>query len=239
MSAENPQMQIGWPPTSGRRSLILQPEAAARRSVAALEDKTGLDCPDRAFPLIFYPTRMPHYIAFLRGMNLGNRRIKMGDLRALFEELKFTGVGTFIASGNVIFSSKSADEGKLVRQIQDHLAKSLGYEVDTFLRTRAEVAAVAAFRPFAAADFDHPGHTVYAGFLTAPLTPAQSRGFAACSTVVDEFRVQGREYYWLCRIASNESKAWATPQMRALKLPSSSMRRLTTVRKLAELFAPA
>lgn len=179
---------------------------------------------------------MHHYIAFLRGINLGNRRLKMDELRARFEELKFADVATFIASGNVVFSSKSADEAKLVRQIEQHLAKTLGYPVDTFLRTRAEVAAMAAYRPFSAADHAHPGHTVYGGFLRAPLSPAQTRGMVACRTDVDEFHVAGREYYWLCRIKSNESKAWATPGMRALKLPTSSMRNLNTIRKLAALY---
>jgi uncharacterized protein (DUF1697 family) len=111
---------------------------------------------------------MHHYIAFLRGINLGKRRIKMDDLRVLFEQMKFTGVETFIASGNVIFASKSGDTGKLENKIQVHLKKSLGYEVDTFVRSRAEVAAIAAHRPFIAADLDHPNHTVHAGFFSEP-----------------------------------------------------------------------
>ena len=52
---------------------------------------------------------MHHHIAFLRGINLGKRRIKMEQLRECFEALKFAGVETFIASGNVVFSSKAAD----------------------------------------------------------------------------------------------------------------------------------
>ena len=182
---------------------------------------------------------MPHYIAFLRGMNLGNRRITMDRLRGHFEELRFAEVTTFIASGNVIFSSKSADPRKLTEQIQQHLGKSLGYGVDTFLRTRSEVAAVAAFKPFAAADLAHPAHTIYVGFLAAALSPAQARGLVACRTEIDDFCVEGREYYWLCRTRSNESKVWASPALRALKLPSSSMRNVTTVRKLAALYKPA
>lgn len=179
---------------------------------------------------------MQHYIAFLRGMNLGNRRLKMDELRARFVELKFTDVATFIASGNVIFASKSRDERKLTGQIEQHLARTLGYPVDTFVRTRAEVATVAAFRPFPAADLDHPAHTVHAGFLREPLSPAQAQGLLACRTEVDEFCVAGREYYWLCRIKTNESKVWALSALRALKLPTSSMRNLTTIRKLAALY---
>ena len=179
---------------------------------------------------------MLHYIAFLRGINLGNRRIKMDALRALFAELKFADVATFIASGNVIFASKVADDRKLVQQIQAHLKKSLGYEVDTFVRTRAEVAAVAAFRPFSKADLENSANTVHAGFLSEPLGAAQARQLVACRTAVDEFRVEGREYYWLCRIKSHESKVWASPQFKAVKMPSSSMRNLTTVRKIAAQF---
>lgn len=183
---------------------------------------------------------MPHYIAFLRGINLGYRRLKMDRLRTLFEEMKFAGVATFIASGNVIFASKIVDAGKLEQQIQKHLQRSLGYAVDTFVRTRAEVATVAAFRPFAQTDWDNPAYTKYAGFLQEALSPGQARRLTACQTEVDEFCVAGREFYWLCRIKSNESKVWTSPGMKAVKLPSSTMRNLTTVRRLAAQFpAPA
>lgn len=180
---------------------------------------------------------MPQHIAFLRGINLGKRRIKMDRLAALFEALKFTEVATFIASGNVIFSSKSAG-AKLEAQIEKHLHASLGYEVDTFVRTRAEVALVAALRPFAKADMGEPANTVHAGFLKGELSVAQQRGLEACRSATDEFRVAGREYYWLCRgIPTHESKIWASPELRALKLPTSSMRNLTTIRRLAVEFS--
>jgi uncharacterized protein (DUF1697 family) len=180
---------------------------------------------------------MPHYIAFLRGINLGRRRLKMDHLAGLFAELKFTQVETFIASGNVIFSSKIADDAKLARQIAAHLEASLGYDVDTFVRTRAEVAGIAAFRGFPDADLDDPANTVHAGFMSAPLSPAQQRALEACRSEVDEFRVVGREYYWLCRrINSHESKIWASKELKAVGLPSSSMRNLTTLRKLASLY---
>lgn len=181
---------------------------------------------------------MPHYVAFLRGINLGKRRLTMDDLRARFVELKFAHVATFIASGNVIFESKERDAAKLTRAIEAHLAKKLGYEVDTFLRTRAEVAAVAAFRPFPKGDLAAETNTVHCSFLTAPLSAAQARGLVGCRTPVDEFCIEGREFYWLCRIKSHESKVWSSPAMRALKLPSSSARNLTTIRKLAALYPP-
>ena len=182
--------------------------------------------------------RMPHYVAFLRGINLGNRRLKMDALRAHFVALGLSDVSTFIASGNVLFSSRSADGRKLAQKIQGHLHKALGYEVDAFVRTRAEVAAIAAHRPFIDSDLAHPAHTVHVAFLSEPLSAAQAKGLVACRTEVDGLSVNGREFYWLCRIKSHESTVWAQTALRALKLPSSSMRSLTTIRKLAGLYPP-
>jgi uncharacterized protein (DUF1697 family) len=179
---------------------------------------------------------MHHYIAFLRGINLGRRRIKMDFLRGLFEELKFADVATFIASGNVIFASPTRDERRLTERIRLHLLQALGYDVDTFVRTRAEVATIAAFQPFSPADLAHPGNTVHAGFLQEALCPGQARALVACRTDVDEFCVKGREYFWLCRIRTPDSKVWTSPAMKEVRLPSSSMRNLTTVRKLAALY---
>ncbi len=180
---------------------------------------------------------MPHYLAFLRGINLGRRRVKMETLRAHFGDLDFTGVETFIASGNVIFSAPARDAAKLETEIAAHLEKSLGYPVDTFVRTRAEVAAIAVHRPFDQALMSDPANTIHVGFLARALTAGQRRGLAACRTPHDEFHVDGREYYWLCReIKSHESKVWTSAELKALRLPSSSMRNLTTVRKLAALY---
>ena len=56
--------------------------------------------------------------AFLRGMNLGNRRITNADLRAEFERLGFDSVATFQAAGNVVFEAGDANEEELVATIE-------------------------------------------------------------------------------------------------------------------------
>jgi uncharacterized protein (DUF1697 family) len=182
---------------------------------------------------------MPHYIAFLRGMNLGRRRVKMDALRALFTELGFAGVATFIASGNVLFTAKSRDEAKLARQIETHLLRSLGYEVPTFLRTRTELSAALAFTPFSASEMAAPGNTVHVGFWREAPAAAMARKLPAIRTDVDAFAVNGREFYWLCRIPTHESKVWTLPEMKALRLPPATLRNITMLRRLAAGFAAA
>jgi uncharacterized protein (DUF1697 family) len=173
---------------------------------------------------------MPRHVALLRGINLGKRRPPMARLKALFEELGFAAVETFIASGNVIFSSRAADSGKLESRIAGHLEASLGYGVDAFVRTLDEIAAIGRGQVFEEDGME--GITIHVGFLQRELAGDTARKLAAIRTKEDEFRVVGREYYWLCRVRTPDSKAWALPEMRALRLPTSTMRNLSSIRKL-------
>lgn len=179
------------------------------------------------------PTR---YVAFLRGINVGGHRVSMDRLRALFEELKFANVATFIASGNVLFDAPAGDRAKLEARIEAHLHAALGYEVATFLRTPAELAAIAAFRPFADADLDAPGHTVHVAFLRDPLSAAETKTLMGFGTTYDEFRVHGREWYWLCRGRFSDS---LVPWPKLVKAtPPSTLRSLVSVRKLVAKHPP-
>ena len=91
---------------------------------------------------------MPRYIAFLRAINVGGHNVKMAQLRTLFEELEYTNVETFIASGNVIFDTPASNVQQIEQQIERHLQPALGYPVATFIRSDAELAAVASYQPF-------------------------------------------------------------------------------------------
>jgi uncharacterized protein (DUF1697 family) len=173
---------------------------------------------------------MLRYVALLRGMNLGNRRLPMSHLKEMFEELGFNDVETFIASGNVIFSTKATDVTKLEARIAKHLEKSLGYGVDTFVRSLEEIAALGSAKVFA--EDGREGVTIHVGFFQQALSPEVARKFAAVRTKEDEIVLQGREYFWLCRVRTPDSKVWALPEIRALRLPTSTMRNISSIRKL-------
>ena len=154
----------------------------------------------------------------------------MSQLKLLFEELGFSDVETFIASGNVIFSTGSKDGAKLEKKIAKHLHTKLGYEVDTFVRTAQEVVAIDRSKVFAADAAQ--AHAVHVCFLHEPLEAATARKLDLIRGKHDEFKAAGREYYWLCRIKVNETDIWKSPEIKALKLPSSTMRNVTSLRKL-------
>jgi uncharacterized protein (DUF1697 family) len=91
---------------------------------------------------------MARYIAFLRGINVANRRVTMVRLRSLFEDLELGGVGSYIQTGNVFFDSDQ-ERTALRGRIEAHLGTALGYPVPALLRTVDEVAAALALDPFA------------------------------------------------------------------------------------------
>ncbi|MBL8227675.1 MAG: DUF1697 domain-containing protein [Bryobacterales bacterium] len=167
------------------------------------------------------------YIAFLRAINVGGHRVKMDRLRALFEELRFRNVETFIASGNVIFETASTEPDALERRIGKHLEKALGYAVAVFLRTPDELVAIAAYVPFPDEDMSAGGlHVV---FLGATPDAAFTAAVNAFHTPADRFHVHGREIYWYCRTKFSESLGF--PDV-AKKTPATA-RNINMVRKLA------
>jgi len=173
---------------------------------------------------------MQRYVAFLRGMNLGKRRLAMSELKRLFEQLEFKNVETFIASGNVLFTTAARHATQLEERIAQHLETGLGYPVDTFIRTGEEVANIGLTRHFP--EEGQAGITVHVGFLHHQLAPETSRQLNRLRTERDKLKVDRREYYWLCRVRTSESELWKLPAVRALRLPSSTMRNMTSIRKL-------
>jgi uncharacterized protein (DUF1697 family) len=171
-------------------------------------------------------------VAFLRAINVGGHTVKMDRLRGLFEELGLKHVETFIASGNVLFdATSSVDTAKLERRIEDHLERALGYEVLTYIRPLASLAAVASDHPFDS--HEAGGHALSIGFLKEPLAPERSTALKALADGYDEFHLSNRQIYWLCHGRMSDSKLFGKVLDRAIGSPAT-FRNVTTVRKLAE-----
>jgi uncharacterized protein (DUF1697 family) len=181
---------------------------------------------------------MQRYIAFLRAINVGGHTVKMEQLRSLFEKIGYDNVATFIASGNVIFESSARSARKLEMQIAGHLHDSLGYEVDTFIRSAPELAAVAAYQPFPAEDLATPGSSLYVMFLHDSPSAATHARLVDLGTETDEFHVHEREIYWFCRTRLSDSPLFSGTLLAKTIGASNTMRNITTVRKLAAKYVP-
>lgn len=175
---------------------------------------------------------MPRYVAFLRAINVGGRIVKMDALKKHFEVMGFSEVESFIASGNVVFSSKGVRglDGKIAAALR----RALGYEVRAFVRTVAEVADAAARAPFAEKDVA-ACPTYLVGFLAKELDVDAGRRLSALATAEDRFHVRGRDFWWLSRHGQNDPAISGRALEKALGQPTT-LRNVNTIRRLAERY---
>lgn len=177
---------------------------------------------------------MPRYIAFLRAINVGGHHaVKMDFLRRLFASLGLANVETFIASGNVVFETTAQNSQALKSKIENALRDALGYEVAVFIRTDAELVAVANYEPFSRADLEGAVALNIAFLADAP-DDQSSRKLLALRTEIDDLHLHGREVYWLCR--QSGSKMTNAVLEKALG-QQSTLRGAKTVRKMAAKYS--
>ncbi len=138
------------------------------------------------------------YVALLRAINLGKRQAKMDHLRAVFGEMGFKDVSTYVASGNVLFSTGMKDEAKVIKKIETGLKAALGFEVPTILRNPEQMAAAAARLPLDELRAD-PKLRMYVSYFMRLPTAAERKAVEALGTDLMDFTMHGRELYTLIR----------------------------------------
>ncbi len=92
---------------------------------------------------------MPTYISLLRGINVGgNNKIKMAELKVMYESLDFRNVKTYIQSGNVIFDSRKKNQQKLEVLISEKVKETFGHDIAILIRTKNDFERVITSNPF-------------------------------------------------------------------------------------------
>ncbi len=142
---------------------------------------------------------MVRYAAFLRGMNLGRRRISNADLARHVQALGgFSEVATFRASGNVIVTAEDgASAGEIAERLERGLQDALGYPVPIFLRDAEQMRAIVAAAPFPPQQVAASKGKLQVSFLAERPTAAVRRAALAFATDEDRLAIEGTELYWL------------------------------------------
>lgn len=141
--------------------------------------------------------------AFLKGMNLGGRRITNEDLRAAVQGIGFERVETFRASGNVVFDGGRRSDESLRKELEAGLERTLGYAVPTFIRTARELAALARAEPFDLSTAE--GKLQVALLQDAPSAQSLER-VLALSGEQDRLSFGPKELFWLPAGPMSESR---------------------------------
>jgi uncharacterized protein (DUF1697 family) len=176
---------------------------------------------------------MTRYAAFLRGMNLGGRRITNPDLCAAFAALGLRDATAYQASGNVVFDTRAQKTGALEKKIEKGLETELGYEVATMVRPLDQVAQLAV-PPFEAALQARAGKPQIMILQKAP-SAATRDAVMAFDAVDDRLGFAHGALYWLPAGKITDS----TLDLRAIQnlVGVNTMRTTGTLERLAKKFA--
>ncbi len=172
------------------------------------------------------------HVALLRGINLGARnKMSMADLRALFADLGFEEVTTYVQSGNVVFKTSLA-ESDVIQAVEGQITRRLRLSVTVLVRTKAQLARVLASNPYAGGKREPA--KLHVTFLADRPSRARVRELEAQAFEPDEFHVVGREVYLHCPNGYGKSKLSNAFLEKQLGVAATT-RSWKTVTKLGEL----
>jgi len=148
---------------------------------------------------------MKTFISLLRGINVsGQNKIRMPELKGLYESLNLGNVVPYIQSGNVIFDCEEQDPARLAGTIEAEIARSFGTSVRVFLRDKNRFKQIIDSNPFSNQRNKDP-EKLHVTFLSdSPsesalsnlLVPADPKRSVASNG--DEFMVYDKEIYLYC-----------------------------------------
>jgi uncharacterized protein (DUF1697 family) len=171
---------------------------------------------------------MTRYVAFLRAVNLGRRRVPMAEAREALEALGYDDVASFVNSGNLLLTS-SAKAIDVERAVRAELETRFGFEVTTFVRTAAQVRSLATDKPFG------PLAATHTHFVLLPLEPLSARDrttVQAMSNEHDQVVVVGGDVHWLIRSKSTDTTLGPKQWRDALPGNPTTARNTTMLAKL-------
>lgn len=174
------------------------------------------------------------YIALLRGINVGGKNvIKMVDLKACFEKMGFTGVVTYIQSGNVLFDATEIDRTDLVLKIEADLSQRFNYASKIVVISQPEIYDILKAAPhgFGSSPEEYRYDVI---FLRKPLTPADVLNDMKVKDGVDVVTA-GNQVLYFSRLSSMSSQSQMTKMLGTPAYREMTIRNWNTSLKLAEL----
>lgn len=175
--------------------------------------------------------RVTTYLAFLRAINLGAKRVFPKDaIRAAVEAAGFADAATHINTGNVRFDTRLRSRARIEEALERAFLADRGFDVPTIAFTAAEFAALAA--EGAALDAAHPGlarHYVY--FLKEPLEPDRAAAVEATASAHGQMVIRGRAVHAL--LTPGYQNGIVDPLRAAKLLGVTTSRAMTVVTALA------
>lgn len=176
---------------------------------------------------------MKSYCAFLRGVNVNGRTMKMADVCEVFRGAGMADVVSILASGNVVFRSEKAP-GELRPLLEAALTQRYGSEVHLFVKDKAEVEAMLAHVPFA----EREGVHVYAFVCESGFETELLDEFGKVPPAPEEeATIAGGNFYWQCPKGSTLDSGFSKILGRKAMRDKFTSRNIRTIAKAAAKMA--
>lgn len=173
-------------------------------------------------------------ISLLRGINVsGQKKIRMDDLKALYQSLGLENVKTYIQSGNVIFDTTDSNASTVSLRIENEIKRVYNYSVSVFIRTRNDLQNIIQSNPFLK-DKSKDTNRLYVTFLSQAPNETTANELKVPENDLGEFYISDKEIYLFCPTGYGITKLSNNFFERKLGLAATS-RNWNTVNKLFEL----
>jgi uncharacterized protein (DUF1697 family) len=140
---------------------------------------------------------MTIFISLLRGINVrGQRRVPMQELARMYESLGFTGVRTYLQSGNVLFDSQGTEPGQLSALIGERIAQVFGFQVKIILWDSDDFRRIIRSNPFLRDNVD--AGTLHVTFLSDISPETITEFLRSGENGVDRYILAGKEVFLSC-----------------------------------------
>ena len=173
------------------------------------------------------------HLSLLRGINVGGqKKIKMVELKALYEGLGFADVQTYIQSGNVVFDADSGLNHQTL--IEQAIQKAYGFDVHVLVRTKDEFNAMVEACPFGEVDLEVEGGKVLATLLSDEPNSEAMDSLASLKHESESLVVLNKVVYLRCPNGYGKTKLSNNLLEKKLKVQATT-RNWRSMKKLQEM----
>lgn len=170
-------------------------------------------------------------VAFLRAVNVGNRKVPMERLRSVLADAGFRDVATHIQTGNVLLTTSLRSDARIVAALEQAMLAEWGFEVPVMLRTQQDLVRIVA-------DADRHDDPLpdterrYVSLLTKPAPAAAAKTLDGWDAAGERLRVEGSEVHWWLAKSTHQAKI-SNARLEKLVGPATT-RDLKVMRALAD-----
>jgi len=180
---------------------------------------------------------MNTYISLLRGINVsGQKKVKMAELKSLYQSLHFENVHTYIQSGNVIFDSV-LDDKSLKTKIEVAIKQHFKFDVPVLMLTPEKLVNATENQPFSTLDIEQEASKIILFFLSEAICTEQESSLKTYLTNSEQLVLSNNVIYLYCPNGLGKSKL--TNKLIETKFNlTSTARNIKTIKKVLLLAKP-